>query len=228
MICTTLLQDTMTSSARDFAIKGEAATQKSRVAGESGVAKPGRPRNLTVRAAVLKAAYQVLVEAGLQAFTIEAVAAASGVARTTVYRSWPTRGHLLMDSFLSVYQLQIHFEVSESPVEDVQRLVRSLAQALNGPAGKVAASILAEAQSNPQLKELFCEQFSRPLRERSAALIRAGVTSEIFRPDLDVERMVDAIVGGAYLRLLFGEPLSRTWADSFSKNLLFGACAIRK
>jgi len=55
-------------------------------------ASPGRPRCLETRAAVLKAAQELLERGGAGALSIEAVARRAGVAKTTIYRWWPNRG----------------------------------------------------------------------------------------------------------------------------------------
>jgi len=49
----------------------------------------GRPRDEAIDAAILAAAVDELTERGFLSFTMEAVAARAGVAKTTVYRRWP-------------------------------------------------------------------------------------------------------------------------------------------
>ena len=44
---------------------------------------------------MLDAASELLAEEGYGGFTVDGVAARSGVAKTTIYRHWPTRGDLL-------------------------------------------------------------------------------------------------------------------------------------
>lgn len=182
----------------------------------------GRPRSAASRRAVLDAAYAILIETGLGGFSVEAVAARSGVARTTIYRSWPTRGLLAMESFREAFEAQLVFGQSPSPEEDVQSLVRSLARALGGPAGRLAASVLAEAQSDPAVQKQFLNDFSEPLRRRSTEVLRAGVEAGHFRRDLEVAKVLDAFVGAVYLRLLFGLSLDEDWADGLSATLLHG------
>lgn len=171
---------------------------------------------------MLDAAYAILMETGLGGFSMEAVAARSGVARTTVYRSWPTRGLLAMDSFREAFEAQLAFAQSPHPEEDVQGLIRSLARALSGPAGHLAASVLAEAQSDAVVQTQFLQYFSEPLRDHSTKVLRAGIDTGVFRMDLQIPKVLDAIVGAVYLRLLFGLPLSEEWADGLSYTLLHG------
>jgi AcrR family transcriptional regulator len=44
-----------------------------------------------VKAASLAAAYELLTEAGLSGVSFDEVSRRSGVAKTTIYRYWPTR-----------------------------------------------------------------------------------------------------------------------------------------
>src|SRR5436309_15957251 len=59
--------------------------------------RPGG-RSARIRQAVLDAAFAELGEKGYGGLSIEAVAQRSGVAKTTVYRRWPTRDELVADA----------------------------------------------------------------------------------------------------------------------------------
>jgi TetR/AcrR family transcriptional regulator, mexJK operon transcriptional repressor len=54
----------------------------------------GRPKDLDKRSAILRAARQLFFERGLDATTMEAAAAASGVAKMTVYANFPNKRRL--------------------------------------------------------------------------------------------------------------------------------------
>ena len=62
--------------------------------------REGRPRSDQVDQAILHAASALLVERGLDAMTIEDVAARAGVGKSSIYRRWPTKGTLALDAFL--------------------------------------------------------------------------------------------------------------------------------
>ncbi len=187
---------------------------------------PGRPRSTAARRAVLDAAYGILVETGLGGFSVEAVASRAGVARTTIYRSWPTKGLLAMESFREAFEAQLDLTASDSPEDDLRGLVRSLTAALGGPAGRLAASVLAEAQSDISVQRQFLDEFSTPLRARSTAMIEAGIKTGRFRDGLDVASLLDALVGAVYIRLMLGLPLDQDWADTLAATLL-GGCLNR-
>lgn len=52
------------------------------------------------REVVLETGLRLLLEEGTSAVTHGRIAAETGLARTTVYRHWPTRSNLLFDSFM--------------------------------------------------------------------------------------------------------------------------------
>src|SRR4051812_16684072 len=54
-------------------------------------------RKLRSRDRILAAARELLLEAGREGTTIDGIAARSGVAKTTIYRQWPSRDALLID-----------------------------------------------------------------------------------------------------------------------------------
>jgi AcrR family transcriptional regulator len=182
----------------------------------------GRPRDAALHQAILDAAYAILVETGLKHFSIEAVATRAGVARTTVYRWWPDKTVLMNESFLRAFQPSVSFTRTDSPRDDFRALLASLAKTLSGPNGRIAASVVAQAQSEPRTQQLFLKNFSQPLRRHSAALLRAGIRQQQFRADLKVARVLDAAVGAVYLRLLFGQSMEPAWARELADTLLAG------
>src|SRR3954470_11548461 len=57
-----------------------------------------RPRSEAARRKALAAATDLIVEKGVANLTIEEVATRSGVAKTTIYRHWPERTGLILDT----------------------------------------------------------------------------------------------------------------------------------
>jgi AcrR family transcriptional regulator len=61
---------------------------------------------------VRSATGQILRRDGYSGLTMERVAAESGVAKTTLYRRWPTKAALCMDLYLDVAGRELHAPVS--------------------------------------------------------------------------------------------------------------------
>lgn len=64
--------------------------------------RPGRPRSAQAHEAVLRATLELFAAEGFSGLTIEGVADTAGVARTTVYRWWPSKLALLLEAISMV------------------------------------------------------------------------------------------------------------------------------
>src|ERR1700732_3154543 len=58
----------------------------------------GRPRSVKAHQAILEASAELLLEKGLAAVSMDAVAARAGVSKATIYRWWPTKETLALDT----------------------------------------------------------------------------------------------------------------------------------
>jgi AcrR family transcriptional regulator len=185
----------------------------------------GRPRSEECRKVVLDSAYDILVEKGIAAFSIDAVATRATVARTTIYRWWPSKGQLAIESFLEAVKPQIAFVRSASAAADFLTLLQSMALMLSGPGGRIVSSILAEAQSTPEVATAFRESYATPLRAEGRAMLQAGIDRGEFRPDLNPDRVLDGAIGALYLRLMLGRRMDRAWTADLARTLLDGCWA---
>jgi AcrR family transcriptional regulator len=57
--------------------------------------KRGRPRREGADDQILEATRELLAEAGYAAFNVDTIAERTGIAKTTIYRRWPTKGALV-------------------------------------------------------------------------------------------------------------------------------------
>src|SRR5262245_39369646 len=86
-------------------------------------------RDESARIAVLHAADDLLVERGFGGVTIEGIAARAGVAKQTIYRWWPSKVDILLDTLIE--DAEGRLKVPEAgTVEDVRRYLRALARFL--------------------------------------------------------------------------------------------------
>jgi len=64
------------------------------VANEGTTARRGRPRDSAVDQRVLDVAWDLLLSGGYAGLNVDEVAERAAVAKTTLYRRWPTKDHL--------------------------------------------------------------------------------------------------------------------------------------
>ncbi|HUC64050.1 MAG TPA: TetR/AcrR family transcriptional regulator [Stellaceae bacterium] len=205
---------------RTETVEAEASAATATAAARRG---PGRKRDEATRHAILRAAYETLEAEGYGGFTIEAVAARSGAAKTTIYRWWPSKGALAIDSFLDLYKREVPFPRTHSASEDLKANLRLMAKIWGGQYGRLIAGIIAAGQSDVTTLERYRERLVKPRREEGRGVLQRGIDNGEFRPDIDIEAALDALYGPFYGRLLaWLEPLDPTWAERLCDTVLRG------
>jgi AcrR family transcriptional regulator len=187
------------------------------VALASGAMAKGRAphrRDENARLAVLQAADDLVAERGFGGVSIEGIAARAGVAKQTIYRWWPSKVDILLDTLVEDAAGPLAIAPAGSAVEGMRRYLRSLARFLvKDSSGKVLLALIGEAQHDPQTARVFHERYLDPQRERERELLRAGVASGELSADLDVDGALDALSGPILLRALTGARIPRAFVD---------------
>ena len=185
--------------------------------------RSGRPRSGEVDQAVMSTALDLVSSGGFRAVTIEAIAAKSGVAKTTVYRRWPNRSAVIMDAFMARVGTHALFAPDEPFVDGVRRQMRAMAKAFRGEDGDLIKALLAESQFDPELARAFRERWTLPRREMALAHFRAAADQGLIRRDADLETTIDQLYAPFYYRLQLGTgPLSNAYVDALFDHVMQG------
>jgi TetR/AcrR family transcriptional regulator, regulator of autoinduction and epiphytic fitness len=166
------------------------------------------PRIQRTRDAVLPATLAVLAERGFANFTMEGVAEAAGVAKSTVYRYWPTKLALLRDA-LEGLNRQPELELQAGPARArIERLLGHLATALSESLLSACIPALIEAAEYHSEVAEFLHQYSDRRRSALTAVIRKGIEEAELPAHLDPELAALALSGAIfYRRLMTPNPL---------------------
>ena len=177
---------------------------------------PGRPKSAKARQAILGAALSLVSEIGYAAVTIEGIAARAGVAKTTIYRSWPGKAAVVMDAVLVTSDPRLSFPDTGSAEEDLRRQMARLTELFTEPSfARPFVGLLAESQHDPALAEALHDWLITSRRAGAAEVLRRGVDRGELRADLDVGVAIDALYGAIYYRLLVShQPLDAAYAKA--------------
>jgi len=183
----------------------------------------GRPRSERARLATLEAAADLLVEGGLTAATIEAVAARAGVSKVTIYKWWPSRGAVAVDAYFHRFDETYSYVDTGDVDVDLTTQIRLLIHSFRGRAGELMAELIGQAQTDPVLSETLRSGWLQPRREATASVLRRAVDRGQLRSDVDIPTVMDQLYAPLYWRLMMRhQPLDDALADEVVQNLLQG------
>jgi AcrR family transcriptional regulator len=177
-------------------------------AGKGSVRKT--TRSIRAEQAILKATLDVLMEGGYAALTIDRVAALAKASKTTIYRRWPTKEHLILAVF---DQLPIATPADEGSFsKDLTAVFRQFERIMrDSPMRGVLPMLAAECVHNAALSGALIrvnEQRRAPMR---VIVQRAVQRGELHR-NVDVELAIDVIQGAILIRMYFLlDQLSPRW-----------------
>ncbi len=164
-------------------------------------------RSEPARRAILAAALDQVAEVGYAKLSIEGIAAAAGVGKQTIYRWWPSKGAVLLDSLLGLSEGQ-DGEVVALPdtgdlEADLKLVLRATVDELNNPRydGPMRA-LAAETQRDPALAAACAERLDEPLKVLKRQRLRSAQEAGHLPPDVDLDLASDLIWGPLMSRWL--------------------------
>ena len=172
---------------------------------------------------VLATAFDLLSQSGIGGFSVDEVARRSGVAKTTIYRHWPSREALVLDAASRISAEQ---EVPDSGSldDDVTAILLNLGHLLGTARwSSVVPSIVDVAERDPEFADVHGE-----IQRGHAAPLREVLERATARDDLpataDVSGMISALVGPLYYRRWFSrEAISDDFVETIVRNVLGNA-----
>jgi AcrR family transcriptional regulator len=157
----------------------------------------GRTADVTQR--VHRAVTDLLVEGGVPACTFKAVAERAGVERSTLYRRYPDRWDMMIDSIMIHAADEVMPDSGDSFAHDLSSVLRKLAHILESPIGPVVMSVAAElrAHSRGDFSRAF---FDRRMAQLDPMFDAAIARGELTR-DVDRETLFSLAAGPVYFRM---------------------------
>lgn len=203
-----------------------ASTASAAGGGLEAAPRPGQGRRPTaeVRSAILDAAGRLLLAEGMGRFTIERVAALAGASKMTIYKMWPSKGALALAGYFATVRPVLEFPDTGDIEADLTTQLTAFVRLLRDTtAGPVVASLIGQAQTDPDLANSYREQYSKPRRAAAVEVIDRAQTRGQLDASLDPEVLIDQLWGACYHRLLVpDQPLTEEFASALVHNVLHG------
>jgi AcrR family transcriptional regulator len=182
------------------------------------------PRAERSKKAILDATRELLADEGdVGSLTVEAVAARSGVAKTTIYRRWRDKWELALDAVM--IDLLPRF-ANPDDVGDTRKELITFVDSVtklwaSPPYGPAMQGLISEIATEPELARVYREQVVEPRREQLRPVIERGIARGDLRPGTDLRLVHELLVGPILYRLLLsGPPLDRKLTTSLVDAIL--------
>jgi AcrR family transcriptional regulator len=176
----------------------------------------GRPRDLRIDDAVLRATVELLEEVGYLRLTFGAVAERAGTNKPAIYRRWPTKAHLV---HAAVFPVEGRGDVVV-PGDDLRGDIRAFVaigiELLGRPAARAALpGLMAEMFADPAVQSDVLGRFATGtwgwLDQRIATAVAAGQV----RGDVESSTVLELIAGSTFVATALrpGEQLGADWVE---------------
>jgi AcrR family transcriptional regulator len=170
-----------------------------------------RPRSEEARRKTLAAAKDLIIERGVANLSIEEVAARSGVAKTTIYRHWPERAALIIDTVRSTFE-HVTTPDTGSLRRDLETYFGELVRAdLGGKMGKLIPCLIDAAARDPEI-EMLLDRIAVERQQPVMTIIGRAQERGELPPDLDPDVVIGTVIGPIVFRkVLLRRPVDTSY-----------------
>ncbi len=178
------------------------------------------PRIERTRRVVLDATVDIVSERGYDNTTIEGVSERCGVARSTIYRHWPSKQQLVIDAVKK--RLVLDPDIDTGSVKtDIERFLNEMVTWFGDEEIiTLALSLLMAAHRGTEVGRLHIEA-TKARRNHLVRIIERGKERGELPDDLDAADAVADLVGAIfYKRVVVSEPVSGEYVEKRTRRWL--------
>src|SRR4051812_28292866 len=170
------------------------------------------------RRRVLAATVELIEKIGYRSVTVDSVARASGVSKSTIYRHWPSRQALVLDAFTSDTDESTEVADTGDAIADLRTYLLKLAFRLNvRGAGPIMRGLISDAINDEEFATSFRANVIEARRHAFLQILLRGQHRGQIRKDVDLRSVVDALYGSIHHRLLMtGDPIDEPFASALT------------
>jgi AcrR family transcriptional regulator len=169
----------------------------------------GRPLDESVDAAILDAAWRLLLQDGYSRMSIASVAQAAGVGKPAIYRRYSDKSELVAAVIASK-------SAGVPPIDTGNArddLIEHLELARRRFTVRLAGTLLVEEPKHPELLRQFRKGMLLPRRDEIAACLDRGKERGEVRADLDSALAAHAVMGSLILHHLTSGHPRKGWSE---------------
>lgn len=178
----------------------------------------GRTADVTAR--VHEAILELIIEGGVEACTISAVAKRAGIERSTLYRRFPDRWDAIIDTWMTRVAVEVMPDVGDNFADDLRSILRRLVVALESPLGPALLNVAAELRSRP---DAYPKAFFDRRMAQLAPMFEAAIARGELPANVDREGLFSFAAGPLYFRMFIA---AREVDDGFIDMIVDNVCRL--
>ncbi|MBJ7455942.1 MAG: TetR/AcrR family transcriptional regulator [Thermoleophilia bacterium] len=172
----------------------------------------GRPRSTEHDDAILDAAVSLMREVGYARMSMEAVAAAAGVSKPTLYLRYAGKAELVVAA-----HERVRVGDAPAPTGDLRADLVAQLRHLHDVFARLGMSVigvcLTEEESLPDLIAALRARSLEPGRQMMRDAIARAVHQGALSDGADAETAIEMAIGAYYARYLAGRPFDQGWPE---------------
>ncbi|MBE1582903.1 TetR/AcrR family transcriptional regulator [Nonomuraea angiospora] len=174
--------------------------------------------------AIMRTTLELGQEIGYAKLSIEAVAARAGAGKHTIYRRWPSKGALLLDSLLSLHESDLDYPDTGDITTDLrQQIYAAIDLMARPPFGPLYQALVGEAQYDPQVAAALNERFIAPQTNKTVARLKKAQDQGQLARGFNLDLAMAILSGPLYFQFLIThEPLTHEYVDQILDSLFAG------
>jgi AcrR family transcriptional regulator len=187
-------------------------------------------RGLSQRAhqEVLEAALELFAEKGIDATSVDAIAAASGVSKATIYKHWADKDALCMEVLVYIHELDEgppDLDSGDLQADFVAYLVYEPTPRKADLQKRIMPHLIAYSARNQEFGRAWRSRVLERARTGLKKLIRRGMDRGVFPAVLDEELAIPLLLGPMLFSHILGARLDRKWLAEGTVNSFWKAHA---
>jgi AcrR family transcriptional regulator len=196
----------------------------------SEVTKLGRKRDHSRDADILQAALDVLAETGYDGMTIDMVAARAKAGKATLYRRWPSKGHLVVDAVACMKSTDAQAGAMPDTGTlrgDLLAMIKPHTVEQGERKLRIMAGLSSMMSREPHLAGVAKRQILEPQMAITRTLLQRAKDRGEIPADIDIEQIsCISPAMAAHRALVLGQPVTPEFVLSLIDNVILPACRL--
>jgi AcrR family transcriptional regulator len=174
----------------------------------------GRPKDTRIDNDVVLAVLNLLKTETYRHITIERIARIVKRARTSLYRRWPSKRHLVAFAVVSTLAADPAPD-SGSLRQDLICAVDTLRRAFSGPLGQALPGLVADMAHDRELARIIRQEVLMRRRASIKHALTRGIARAEIHGEIHIEVLIDLLTAPFYFRVLLSHaPITRPFVET--------------